>query len=46
MRADFVIEHEDGNLPPRILEVKTVVDTDYSVSATPPRAKCVFTSDK
>lgn len=46
MRADFVIQHEDKELPPRILEVKTVVDTDYSVNATPDRAKCVFTSDK
>jgi DNA-binding sugar fermentation-stimulating protein len=46
MRADFVIEHEDPNIPPRILEVKTVVDTDYSTSATPERAKCVFTSDR
>jgi DNA-binding sugar fermentation-stimulating protein len=46
MRADFVIEHEDESLPPRILEVKTVVDTDYSTSATPERTKCVFTSDR
>lgn len=46
MRADFVIEHEKPDLAPRILEVKTVVDTDYASSATPERAKCVFTSDK
>lgn len=46
MRADFLIQHEDAELPPRILEVKTVVDTDYSVNATPDRVKCVFTSDK
>ena len=46
MRADFVIEHEDPDLPPRVLEVKTVVDTDYSVSAVPNRTKCVFTSVK
>ena len=44
MRADFLIEHETASLPPRILEVKTVVDTDYSESAVPERAKCVFTS--
>ncbi len=46
MRADFLIEHEDSSLPPRILEVKTVVDTDYSPDSVPDRAKCVFTSDK
>jgi DNA-binding sugar fermentation-stimulating protein len=46
MRADFVVQHVDKELPPRILEVKTVVDTDYSVNATPADAKCVFTSDK
>ncbi len=46
MRADFLIQHEDENLLPRILEVKTVVDTDYSVSAAPNREKCVFTSDQ
>lgn len=45
MRADFVIQHDDERLPPRILEVKTVVDTDYSISAVPDREKCVFTSD-
>jgi DNA-binding sugar fermentation-stimulating protein len=46
MRTDFVIEHEDQDLPPRVLEVKTVVDTDYFVSAVPDRQKCVFTSDQ
>eukprot|EP00980_Cylindrotheca_fusiformis_P031035 scaffold25736_cov117-Cylindrotheca_fusiformis.AAC.4 len=46
MRADFLIQHEDDAVPPRILEVKTVVDTDYSVDAAPDRVKCVFTSDK
>eukprot|EP00534_Pseudo-nitzschia_fraudulenta_P002502 CAMPEP_0201134924 /NCGR_PEP_ID=MMETSP0850-20130426/53134_1 /ASSEMBLY_ACC=CAM_ASM_000622 /TAXON_ID=183588 /ORGANISM="Pseudo-nitzschia fraudulenta, Strain WWA7" /LENGTH=443 /DNA_ID=CAMNT_0047405989 /DNA_START=59 /DNA_END=1390 /DNA_ORIENTATION=- len=45
MRADFLVEHEDPDLPPRILEVKTVVDTDYSIESVPDRAKCVFTSD-
>jgi len=46
MRADFLIEHEDSSLPPRILEVKTVVDTDYSMASVPDRTKCVFTSDE
>lgn len=46
MRADFLIEHEDSSLPPRILEVKTVVDTDYSPKSIPDRAKCVFTNDE
>lgn len=46
MRADFLIEHEDSSLPPRILEVKTVVDTDYSSKSVPNRKKCVFTSDE
>ncbi|KAL3941080.1 MAG: hypothetical protein SGBAC_004512 [Bacillariaceae sp.] len=46
MRADFLIQHKDETLPPRILEVKTVVDTDYKVGATPERSKCVFTSEK
>lgn len=44
MRADFLIQHEDPSLPPRLLEVKTVVDTDYSIAAVPDRDKCVFTS--
>lgn len=46
MRADFVIQHEDTELKPRILEVKTVVDTDYAASKVPTGLKCVFTSDK
>jgi DNA-binding sugar fermentation-stimulating protein len=46
MRADFLIHHTDPKLPPRILEVKTVVDTDYASSAVPTnRTKCVFTND-
>lgn len=45
MRADFVIQHEDTKLKPRILEVKTVVDTDYAASKVPTGLKCVFTSD-
>ena len=35
MRTDFLIEHEDPTQLPRVLEVKTVVDTDYHVSAVP-----------
>jgi DNA-binding sugar fermentation-stimulating protein len=47
MRVDFLIEHEDPDLPPRLLEVKTVVDTDYSSSLVlPNRTLCVFTSDE
>ena len=46
MRADFLIEHEDSSLPHRILEVKTVVDTDYSTESVPDRTNCVFTSDE
>jgi DNA-binding sugar fermentation-stimulating protein len=46
MRADFLIQHVDPTIPPRILEVKTVVDTDYSPSATPDRVKCVFTNER
>lgn len=47
MRVDFLIEHEDPDLPPRLLEVKTVVDTDYSSSLVlPNRTQCVFTSDE
>ncbi|KAL3917883.1 MAG: hypothetical protein SGARI_007604 [Bacillariaceae sp.] len=46
MRADFLVQHKDPNSRPRILEVKTVVDTDYAVDAVPTnRTKCVFTSD-
>ena len=46
MRADFLIEHEDSSLPPRLLEVKTVVDTDYSPESIPDRVKCVFINDE
>jgi len=43
-RADFVLEQASGK--PRIVEVKTVVDTDYCATwPLPDRAKCVFTSD-
>jgi hypothetical protein len=34
-RVDFVIQHVDPLLPLRLLEVKTVVDVDYSASAVP-----------
>lgn len=45
MRADFVLTLEDGTK--RVVEVKTVVDTDYSTHhGLPNRAKCVFSSDK
>lgn len=45
MRADFVLTHEDGTR--RVVEVKTVVDTDYSTHyGLPDRTKCVFTSGK
>lgn len=47
MRADFLVHHKDPNLPPRVVEVKTVVDTDYAASAIPTnRTKCVFTNDR
>lgn len=42
-RFDFVAEHADGTW--RILEVKTVVDTDYSANAPPPaNVPCQFLS--
>jgi DNA-binding sugar fermentation-stimulating protein len=44
MRADFVLTEPDGTK--RVVEVKTVVDTDYSTHhGLPDRTKCVFTSD-
>ena len=48
MRADFVFEHNDPTLAPQhVVEVKTVVDTDYAINAVPShdKLKCVFTSD-
>ena len=42
MRADFVIHHQDPQLKPRILEVKTVVDTDYAQGRVPSGVKCIF----
>ena len=56
MRSDFLVTHADGTK--RIVEVKTVVDTDYSTAALPPaehdsnkkkkksQPRCVFTSDR
>ena len=44
MRADFVLTQQDGMK--RVVEIKTVVDTDYSSHDTlPNRTKCVFSSD-
>lgn len=46
MRSDFCVHHADGTR--RIVEIKTVVDTDYAASH-PPRhdgVKCVFTSSE
>jgi DNA-binding sugar fermentation-stimulating protein len=51
MRVDFLVTHADHTQ--RIIEVKTVVDTDYAVDATPPavpasgkrpKKSCVFVS--
>jgi DNA-binding sugar fermentation-stimulating protein len=36
LRADFVVTHTDPTKRKRIVEVKTVVDTDYSPDAVPP----------
>jgi DNA-binding sugar fermentation-stimulating protein len=48
MRADFVIQFADATKnPPCVLEVKTVVDTDFAKDRTPTdRTKCVFVSDQ
>ena len=40
MRCDFLITHTDGTKT--VLEVKTVVDTDYDPRSAPDRAGCVF----
>ena len=46
MRADFVVEHEDPSLPLRVVEVKTVADTDYSASLKlPDRMKCLYVNN-
>lgn len=41
MRSDFVLDHSD---PPSksVVEVKTVVDSDYDPVTAPKRASCVF----
>jgi len=46
IRSDFVVTHHDGTR--RVVEVKTVVDADYSTRALPPassKLKCAFASD-
>lgn len=44
MRCDFLLTHLDGTK--RLVEVKTVVDTDYSHTAPPPASvKCRFLSE-
>ena len=48
MRVDFLIEHDDPTLPLRIVEVKTLVDTDYASMAPPQEGsmKCVYLNDE
>jgi DNA-binding sugar fermentation-stimulating protein len=46
MRADFVVKFANPRIRPRIVEVKTVVDTDYEPSKIPPNLKCRFVSTK
>lgn len=42
-RFDFLVTHSDGTL--RVVEVKTVVDTDYNQDAPPPESvKCRYLS--
>jgi len=41
-RSDFVLRFRDPALRPRIVEVKTVVDTDYQKGFVPAGTKCVF----
>jgi len=44
MRADFVVTHENGRK--RVIEVKTVVDTDYCADLPlPAKVKCLFTNN-
>lgn len=44
MRSDFLITHTDGSQ--RVVEVKTVVDTDYKASTAPDdNRKCLFVSE-
>ena len=44
MRSDFLLHHVDGSK--RLVEVKTVVDSDYCASAAPDVMKCRFLSAK
>lgn len=45
MRTDFLIQFEDPDETPCVLEVKTVVDTDFSPDRVPEdSSKCVFVS--
>jgi hypothetical protein len=45
MRSDFCVHHADHSR--RIVEIKTVVDTDYAASHLPSHnLKCLFTSDQ
>jgi len=44
MRVDFLLTHKDGSQS--ILEIKTVVDTDYNADTAPKREKCVFLGPK
>lgn len=43
VRFDFLVTHSDKTQ--RIVEVKTVVDTDYTTSAPPQELKCSFLCD-
>lgn len=46
MRSDFCVTHTTTGTK-RIIEVKTVVDTDYAVDFVPStKVKCLFTSDQ
>mmetsp|Transcript_128700 Transcript_128700/g.223186 ORF Transcript_128700/g.223186 Transcript_128700/m.223186 type:complete len:390 (+) Transcript_128700:74-1243(+) len=40
MRADFVAEHKDGSNS--VIEVKTVLNTDYNPATAPNRKECVY----
>ena len=45
MRADFVVTHQpmpEGPTQRTVVEVKTVVDTDYNAQTAPKRSNCVF----
>jgi len=40
MRADFVAEHKDSSKT--VVEVKTVLNTDYNPATAPSRSECVY----